>query len=478
MQENFFKLKLQSDHLLNENNNGGYIMSKIIQRGKSISIVFYLGKGDERTQKWEAMPNKIIAELRLQNINKGLSDGSLTLETYVKPTKDDLLKLSDYCPTLRDYMTYDFIPKYGLRKWGHSYYRMNLSRLENYIYPKLKDIRLDEFKVMMIDEFYQWLLTECAPVDDPKKKGLPASTVSDIHKVLRCAFNKAKKWQLIDSNPFLDATPPDTPKVVRETLSTRELEELLKETDDPSDYDKYTIHVALNIAFACSLRGGELAALQWSDFDLPNSFKVFKSIDRIYKDDIGKCTDEIYFTFPQYSPFAKTCIVLKNTKTEGSVRRSYFGETIKKKLETLRELQNTFKEMLGNGYSDYGLVICQAHGRPLMTEHINKKFKKALAALEMKEVVFHSLRSTSTTFKLKVSGGDIKTIQGENGHADPRMVIDQYARIVDEDRKYLADKVESVFYQGNNDERLNNFINTISSNRVLLEQLIEIVDNQ
>ena len=175
------------------------------------------------------------------------------------------------------------------------------------------------------------------------------------------------------------------------------------ETDDPEDYDKYTIHVALNLAFACSLRDGELAVLQWSDFDTQYSFKVTKSI-------------------PNYSPFAKSCIVLKNTKTEGSVRKSYFNETVKKKLDTLREMQNNLKEMLGEGYFDYGLVICQAHGRPLMTEHLNRKFKNILEAAGMKEVVFHSLRSTSTQFKLRMSNG-VKVVQGENGHADSKSVL-------------------------------------------------------
>jgi len=230
--------------------------------------------------------------------------------------------------------------------------------------------------------------------------------------------------------------------------------------------------VALNLAFACSLRGGELAALQWSDFDSLYSFKVTKSIDRMNKEDIGKCTDEIYYTFPAYSPFAKTCIVLKNTKTEGSVRKAYFSETVKNKLDILKDMQSGLKEMLGEGYFDYGLVICQAHGRPLMTEHLNKKFQSALEATGMKNVVFHSLRSTSTQFKLRLSGGDIKSVQGENGHADSKMVTDQYSRIVDEDRRFLADKMESVFYQGNNDEKVQDFMKMVAANPALLEKFM------
>jgi integrase len=250
----------------------------------------------------------------------------------------------------------------------------------------------------------------------------------------------------------------------------------LKETENPGDYDNYTIHVALTLAFACSLRGGELCALQWSDFDEQNSFCVSKSIARMNKEDIGKLTDVVQYTFPNYSPFAKSCIVLKNTKTDESTRRVYFGETIRRKLDTLRAMQNDLKEMLGDGYYDYKMVICQANGRPLMTEHINRKFQDTLTNTGLKKVVFHSLRSTSTQFKLQISNGDIKTVQGENGHANSKMVTEQYSRITENDRQQLAEKFEHVFYKGNNNDKLHTLINMISTNPALLDQIITMID--
>ena len=35
------------------------------------------------------------------------------------------------------------------------------------------------------------------------------SIIHDIHKVLRCAFNQAVKWEYIAKNPFLNATLPE-----------------------------------------------------------------------------------------------------------------------------------------------------------------------------------------------------------------------------------------------------------------------------
>ena len=64
----------------------------------------------------------------------------------------------------------------------------------------------------------------------------------------------------------------------------------------------------------------------------------------------------------------------------------------------------------------------------------------------MPEVVFHSLRHTSVTYKLKLNRGDIKSVQGDSGHAQVSMVTDVYSHIIDEDRKKNAERFEEAFY--------------------------------
>ena len=53
-------------------------------------------------------------------------------------------------------------------------------------------------------------------------------------------------------------------------------------------------------------------------------------------------------------------------------------------------------------------------------------------------MVFHSLRHTSVTYKLKLNGGDIKAVHGDSGHAQADMVTEVYGHILDEDRKKNA----------------------------------------
>ena len=61
-------------------------------------------------------------------------------------------------------------------------------------------------------------------------------------------------------------------------------------------------------------------------------------------------------------------------------------------------------------------------------------------------MVFHSLRHSSTTYKLKLNHGDLKATQGDTGHAEIDMITSIYAHILDEDRKVNAQKFETAFY--------------------------------
>ena len=46
----------------------------------------------------------------------------------------------------------------------------------------------------------------------------------------------------------------------------------------------------------------------------------------------------------------------------------------------------------------------------------------------------------STGYKLKMTNGDVKSVQGDTGHAEAEMVTDVYSEIIDEDRRFNAQK--------------------------------------
>ena len=98
-------------------------------------------------------------------------------------------------------------------------------------------------------------------------------------------------------------------------------------------------------------------------------------------------------------------------------------------------------------YHDYNLVIASSIGTPIDTAKIANGFNKLIRDYNLPKVVFHSLRHSSITYKLQLNGGDIKSVQGDSGHAEARMVTDQYAHILDENRIKLVQLMEENFYQ-------------------------------
>ncbi|MBR2717860.1 MAG: tyrosine-type recombinase/integrase, partial [Clostridia bacterium] len=103
-------------------------------------------------------------------------------------------------------------------------------------------------------------------------------------------------------------------------------------------------------------------------------------------------------------------------------------------------------EFLGDEYQNFNLVLAQDNGRPVDERMIEKEFNQLKKDAELPNVVFHSLRHSSTTYKLKLNHGDLKATQGDTGHAEIDMITRIYAHILDEDRKINAQKFESSFY--------------------------------
>ena len=105
--------------------------------------------------------------------------------------------------------------------------------LENYVHPYLGDKLLRSIRVETVDDYYHFLLTEAEPATNmgkPRRQRITASTIHDIHKVLRCAFNQVRRWEYIAKNPFLDATLPEHKEKHRAALTPEQLFKVLEFT--------------------------------------------------------------------------------------------------------------------------------------------------------------------------------------------------------------------------------------------------------
>lgn len=413
-------------------------MASIVKRGKTYSVIYYEGEGKNKHQVWESGLSYTAAKSR---------------KAKLEHEKTVRLPVSQKDMTLSEFL-YEFVEKYGAKKWVSSTYDGNTGLLENYVHPYLGDKRLRSIKTKTVDDYYDFLLTEAEPATNlgkPVRKRITASTIHDIHKVLRCAFNIAVKWDYVSGNPFLKATLPEHHEKERKVLDPEQVLKILEFTCRPEYYDYYMMHCAIQLAIACTMRGGEIGGLLWDHVNVEKELiSVDCVIDRVDKKLMEKLSKmDVLFKFPNLYPGTKTTIVLKQPKTRGSIRETEVPQSTLQALFVLKDLQDKLKEELGSdGYMDYGLVISQANGRPIMTEHLNKRFKDILTemgdpAINPDEIVFHSLRHTSASAKLILSHGDYNSVKHAGGWANLEMLTRRYgAHSFAGDRSNVAKKMD------------------------------------
>ena len=98
-------------------------MASIVRRGKTFSVVHYEGTGKDRHQVWDSGLSYTAA--------KALK-AKLEHEGVVKvKTKGDDMTVSEFL--------YEFVEKYGAKRWVASTYDGNVGLLENYVHPHLRD---------------------------------------------------------------------------------------------------------------------------------------------------------------------------------------------------------------------------------------------------------------------------------------------------------------------------------------------------
>ena len=206
------------------------------------------------------------------------------------------------------------------------------------------------------------------------------------------------------------------------------------------------------------MRYGEICGLTWdkvhiSDEDIANDDShlwIEQELARVSREARQQLDDkDIMFIFPSVMSNTHTNLVLKKPKTESSIRKVWIPETVAYILREWRQIQDQYKEYLDQDFSDYNLVLTLPNGRPVENRIMEKEFSRLREKAGLPYVVFHSLRHSSTTYKLKLNHGDLKATQGDTGHAQIDMITDVYAHILDEDRKVNAQKFEASFYAKN-----------------------------
>lgn len=208
------------------------------------------------------------------------------------------------------------------------------------------------------------------------------------------------------------------------------------------------LHLAVHIAFVCSLRAGETAGIDISKIDFQDkSFWITQEVQRVSDEALTVIPkQEIIRVFPKMKPNAKSSMILKGPKTEGSTRKQYLTTPLMLEIqERLRQIEE-HKEILGPEYHDYGLLICQCNGKPIDPKALSKAFKKWQKDNGIDDQIeFQGLRKSGQMHKVRLSQNNYQLV-AENSGQSPEVLMSNYNEALESEKRALSVMVENSFY--------------------------------
>lgn len=192
------------------------------------------------------------------------------------------------------------------------------------------------------------------------------------HRTLKAAFNRAVEWSYIPENPFKYVKLPRTIKKIPLFIEERELNQILKETENPDLEDLFAL------AFYSGLRLGEILNLKW-----------------------------------EHISFQEKMIYVRNQK----------GFTLKGKKDRVVPINSKLEKILKRRYEE-GLCSAERYvfekclGVKYNSDFVSKKFKESIIAAGLNnDIHFHTLRHSFAS-NLVQRGASLYVVKELMGHSD------------------------------------------------------------
>lgn len=374
------------------------------RRGNTWTFIYYItdaGTGKKIQKRKGGFSTKKEAEAALKETEALILTGR-----YVEDKK----------MSLEQYITHWFndIHKAKLQPNTKNGYDVNI---KNHIIPNIGAIPLTKLNRNEIMGFYNKLLD----------KGLSATTVKYIHRVLSKALKEAVLSDLILKNPCDGVELPKQKKYHAVVLNAEQIKLLLKRSIGS------IVELEVLLALSLGLRRGEVLGLKFSDFDFVNKTVHVERQVTVIKDTTKstKSPDDAVWG-------------LKDLKTNESNRILYVPQAVLDAVQS-RTLQiKRDKKKFGEQYIDLDLVCCQENGAVESPQTVYHRFKKLLKECELPDIRFHDLRHSYATALLDLDV-PLKVIQKLLGHSSISTTGDIYCDVL-EKKKQPAEIVQNTFF--------------------------------
>ena len=284
--------------------------------------------------------------------------------------------------------------------------------IRTHIKPSIGAIRLDALDTHLVQSFYNGLrepTKECEAVS-PK-------TVKNVHGVLHKALQQAVANGYIRFNPTNSCILPRIEKTELQPLDEAETKLFLDAVKG------HPLELLYTITLFTGMREGEALGLTWDRVDfMRGTILISKQLQKEKK---------------KGGEFR--LVSLKNDKP----RRITPAPWVMQLFRDRKIQQYQHKEKAGAAWSNpMNLVFTNELGGNLIPQTVVRHFKEIVSSIGRPEARFHDLRHSYAVASLR-SGDDIKTVQGNLGHATAAFTLDVYGHVTNQMQEASAIRTEA-----------------------------------
>ena len=303
-----------------------------------------------------------------------------------------------------------------------------------HIKPYLAAVKLNELDTHTVQRFFNTLLRSGKRVPKRDKEGkivkkdgktvyegapLSSKTVKNVHGVLHGALRQAVVNRYIPINPA-DGDFCKLPKIQKQEikpLDEVQIADFLKAIHGDRFEELFLV------TLFTGLRQGEILSLTWDCVDFDNGTLLVNKQMQLHQEQGIK---------------AYQLVPTKNSKS----RTITAAPSVMSLLRRRRAIQAQQHLEAGPLWQDSDLVFTDELGRHLTKSSVYRSFKKIVAAIGRPDARFHDLRHSYAVAAIR-SGDDIKTVQGNLGHATAAFTLDVYGHVTDQMKQASAARMEA-----------------------------------